>query len=244
MAELALVSSIIAVIQISRDVITQAYKYGQAVKSAKEDMQRVQAEVHDLEDILGKLKDLARRAEASGRSLTLWPTLVSLQDPTSSLHKCQKELEKLQPGLTPVGFWEKSKARALWPHKQNGIYQILDTIRQQKLHLAEALNIDQTGQVLETAQVVEDTAKLQIAHKDVSQSTEAKVKGLKDDLTIRWLLSTDASINHVAAIDKRMKSTGQWFLESTEYHSWKHDSSSFLWLHGPCTLNSKSIARS
>ncbi|SLM36361.1 P-loop containing nucleoside triphosphate hydrolase [Lasallia pustulata] len=163
MAELALVSSIIAIIQISRDVITQAYKYGQAVKSAKEDMQRVQAEVKDLNAILIKLKDLARRAEASGRSLTLWPTLVSLQDPTSSLHKCQKELEKLQPGLAPVGFWEKSKARALWPPKRNGIYQILDTLRQQKVHLTEALNIDQTGQVLEMAQVVEDTAKLQIA---------------------------------------------------------------------------------
>ena len=143
-AELALVSSIIAVIQISQDVITRAYKYGQAVKHAKEDMRRVQTEVKGLESILGKLRELARRAVASGRSLSLWPTLVSLQDPTSSLHKCQRELEKLQPGLAPVGFWEKSKARAFWPHKQKGINQILDAIRQQKLHLVEALNIDQT----------------------------------------------------------------------------------------------------
>ena len=144
MAELALVSSIIAVIQISQDVITRAYKYGQAVKNAKEDMERVQTEVQDLKNILGKLRDLAQQAVASGRSLALWPTLVSLQDPTSSLHICQKELEKLQPGLAPVGLWEKSKTRALWPHKQKGIKQILDTIRQQKVHLAEALNIDQT----------------------------------------------------------------------------------------------------
>ena len=143
MAELALVSSIIAVIQISQDVLTRAYKYGKAVKNAKEDMERVRTEVQGLESILEKLESLARRAAAHGRSLAMWPTLVSLQDPASPLHKCQIELAKLQPGLAPVGFWDRSKARAMWPQKQKGINQILDTIRQQKAHLAERLNIDQ-----------------------------------------------------------------------------------------------------
>ena len=143
MAELALISSIISVVQISQDVITHAYKYGKAVKEAKEDMKRVQSEVQDLENILKKLESLARRAMASGRSLALWPTLVSLQDADSPLHKCHLYLTSLQPALAPVSLWERFNARALWPHRQKEINKTLQALKQQKTHLAEALNIDQ-----------------------------------------------------------------------------------------------------
>ena len=143
MTEIGLVASIIAVIQISQDVITRAYKYGKAVKNAKEDMERAADNIKDLQNTLTKLKDLAERAETSSRPLTLWPTLESLRKKDSPLPKCQSDLESLQPGLAPVSLWKRSRARAQWPHKVKEINQTLQSITRQKELLREALNIDQ-----------------------------------------------------------------------------------------------------
>jgi hypothetical protein len=68
MAEIGLVASIIAVIQITTAVTTQAYKYGQSVAKAKEDIEHVREELINLEGILKQLKELANRAEMSGES--------------------------------------------------------------------------------------------------------------------------------------------------------------------------------
>jgi hypothetical protein len=66
MAEIGLAASIIAVIQITAAVTTQAYKYGQNVAKAKEDIERVREELINLEGILKQLKELASRADRSG----------------------------------------------------------------------------------------------------------------------------------------------------------------------------------
>jgi hypothetical protein len=68
MAEIGLAASIIAVIQITTAVTTQAYKYGQNIAKAKEDIERVREELVNLEAILKQLKELASGAEISGES--------------------------------------------------------------------------------------------------------------------------------------------------------------------------------
>lgn len=47
-----------------------------------------------------------------------------------------------------------------------------------------------------------------------------------------WLSSPDPSSNHNAALKKKQSNTGQWFIQSKEYASWKRDFNSFIWLHG------------
>ena len=69
MAEIGLTASIIAVIQISEDVITRAYEYGKAVKNAEKDIKQLNEDLQDVQNILKKLETLAKRTESSGRPL-------------------------------------------------------------------------------------------------------------------------------------------------------------------------------
>ncbi len=42
----------------------------------------------------------------------------------------------------------------------------------------------------------------------------------------------DPSTNYIEALERRHVNTGLWFLQSSEYTSWKTERSSFLWLRG------------
>ncbi|KAI1382401.1 hypothetical protein F4677DRAFT_25067 [Hypoxylon crocopeplum] len=47
-----------------------------------------------------------------------------------------------------------------------------------------------------------------------------------------WLSPPDPSTNVNRALDLRHDNTGQWFLQSLEYSTWKTEKNSFLWLNG------------
>jgi hypothetical protein len=143
MAEIGLAASVIAVIQISQSVITQAYKYGQAVKNAKKDIERIESEIKDISNVLIKLRDLAHRAERSGRSLDHWPTLASMRQKGGPLSECELSLNCLLTELAPVDGLARIKERALWPHKMKKVEKTLQTITQGKKYFIETLNIEQ-----------------------------------------------------------------------------------------------------
>lgn len=48
----------------------------------------------------------------------------------------------------------------------------------------------------------------------------------------QWLSPPDPSENYNHAMKQRHKDSGQWFLQSAEYASWKSQPNSFLWLQG------------
>lgn len=47
-----------------------------------------------------------------------------------------------------------------------------------------------------------------------------------------WLSPPNPSINHNSAKEKHLEGTGQWFLKSNEFLSWRTYPNSALWLHG------------
>ncbi|KAL6901665.1 pfs domain-containing protein [Trichoderma evansii] len=57
--------------------------------------------------------------------------------------------------------------------------------------------------------------------------TNHHLKELRD-----WLKPPDQSENYNKALKERHGSSGQWFLHSSEYSSWKSQPNSFLWLQG------------
>ncbi|KAI9881508.1 MAG: hypothetical protein M1830_000071 [Pleopsidium flavum] len=48
----------------------------------------------------------------------------------------------------------------------------------------------------------------------------------------RWLSAPDPSLNHVWAKEKRVPSTGSWFLMSEQFADWKTNPHSLLWIYG------------
>ena len=47
-----------------------------------------------------------------------------------------------------------------------------------------------------------------------------------------WLAASDPFSIHDVAIKKRHKNTGQWFINTNEFQSWKDTPESLLWVHG------------
>lgn len=74
-AALGVVSSIIAIVELSAAVGKQVYRYAECIRSAKEDVERIGRQLKDVRDILVKLQKLADGAVKSGGSLDNWPTL-------------------------------------------------------------------------------------------------------------------------------------------------------------------------
>ncbi|KAF3763163.1 hypothetical protein M406DRAFT_108504 [Cryphonectria parasitica EP155] len=75
--------------------------------------------------------------------------------------------------------------------------------------------------------------------KDIhSTATNANtiVVGLKEDShserVRKWLSPPDPSTNFNKALEQRHHGSGQWFVGSEEYSTWKAERNSFLWLHG------------
>lgn len=55
---------------------------------------------------------------------------------------------------------------------------------------------------------------------------------LDEENILRWLATTDPSMNHNAARTKHEPTTGDWFIRSENFNSWWNKPSQTLWLYG------------
>ena len=144
MAEIGLAASIIAVIQIASAVTTQAYNYGIQFKNAKEDMDAVNQELGHVSQVLDRLKNLAERAEKSGKPMETWPALLALGADDGPLVKCNQGLKELRSTLNPPdGIRATLSQRVKWASKKDKVEKSLQTIVGQKIAFLELLSIDQ-----------------------------------------------------------------------------------------------------
>jgi hypothetical protein len=112
---ISLAASIVAVIQITTSVAQQAYKYGQSVKNATEDLAKTEAQLKDVENILVKLSALVDRERKEGQPLDLFPTLIPLNNPDGALERCRLTMVALEAELTPInGLLQHAR----WPFKR------------------------------------------------------------------------------------------------------------------------------
>jgi len=143
-AALGIASSVIAVLQLATAVGKQAYKYGESARNAKADIDDIVGKLKDLEGVLVKLGDMAKRAQMTQKSLDHWPALASLEKSDGPLNKCKAEIGDLQAQLLPVEGWLKRKQeRVQWPIKKGKIGNIIERIEKQKEILIESLSIEQ-----------------------------------------------------------------------------------------------------
>lgn len=143
MAAIGLAASIIAVIQITTTVATQAYKYGQSVKNATNDIAKVLDHLKEVEDSLTKLRDLVNQAEMLEKPLKSWPTLVALSSPNGALQQCNLAMVALHDNLTLAEGPMKIIELARWPAKKKKVEQCLKGIVAQKNIFIESLNVEQ-----------------------------------------------------------------------------------------------------
>lgn len=134
MEVLGITASIIAVIQLTGQVISLSTGYISAVKQAPEGIQRLLDEVTSLQKILLSLKELTGQIEEP-------PGALQMLDGT--LLGCFEELTKLESKLARSKSkrgWKKIVGELGWPLKEDENLQIMARIERYKSSFMVALN--------------------------------------------------------------------------------------------------------
>ena len=132
MAEaLGVAGSIIAIIQISEQIIKYSYGYFKTAKNAHNEIQSVVDAVSGLKSILEQSQTIIKESPND-------PCLHNLKSLTSSFDSCETEIRKLSKSLgievhidsekVKVDFKQKAK----WPFQKKEIVDILKTIANHK----------------------------------------------------------------------------------------------------------------
>lgn len=131
------VASVIAVIQISEKLVTICTLYELAVKDAKEDIERLQAELKALCNVLKTLE------ESIGSDTVL--VLSATNMITGTLQECSSDLEDLEERLKPrklQKLMKKFGKRALqWPFSTKNVDKVVARLERHKLTINLTLNI-------------------------------------------------------------------------------------------------------
>lgn len=149
MAEaIALVASIIAIVQLADRIISLGTSYIASAKGARKEITKLRLGLGSLSDILVLLVD---HAEANPDS----PALRILYGPSSGglpgpVEMCMKELQELQSKLEPPepsGRWpwtrRDTKSSIMWPFKEKEVMHSVSEIDRYKSLFQLALGVDQ-----------------------------------------------------------------------------------------------------
>jgi hypothetical protein len=141
MEGLSSAASVIAVIDLSAKIASLCYQYLGAVKEAKKDIERLEAEINSLQEVLGGIRHLLDRPENAMR-------LEVTHKVSSSLDSCREQLEivqrRLEPGKTRKTMSRFGVRAFKWPFKSKEVDKIIQSLNRHKTTLASALQLDQT----------------------------------------------------------------------------------------------------
>lgn len=140
MEGLGVAANVIAVIDLSAQVALLCFQYLTVVKDAKKDIERLQAEVSKIGDILREVQRLLHGPDGA--------RLSASQQLCNSLKDCFLQLEKLEDQLAP-GKARKAMSRfglrALrWPFKTKDVEKIVTSLERCKQTFMVAIQVDQT----------------------------------------------------------------------------------------------------
>ncbi|CCD51193.1 hypothetical protein BofuT4_P085550.1 [Botrytis cinerea T4] len=152
MAEaLGLVSSVIAVIDLSVKVASRCSEYYTNVKNARDDIGRLQSEAQGLKVILDRVRSICDGTNG-----------VRLQDPQGlrkGVENCQKQLAQLEATLEPRRInklMSRCGIRALkWPFKSKEVDSLIKKLEICKSNISFSLQVDQEYVIAFELQIVE-----------------------------------------------------------------------------------------
>ncbi|KAL9607602.1 MAG: hypothetical protein Q9167_007497 [Letrouitia subvulpina] len=204
-------ASIITVVELSAKVIGQCIEYSTKVKDAREDINRLRDEVTLLHDVLTRIHDLLDSENSA--DLAIFNHLNRKEGP---LTQSKNRLEQILLRLDGKRSMKPLSLRALkWPFTSKEIEKIVSGIRDERGTFNLALTSDQI--------IISRTIKRQ--QSDFLR--EERNRKIRD-----WLSAPDPSSNYNAAREKQQPTTGDWFINGSQFAQWKIDDCSFLWLYG------------
>ena len=142
MDPLAIVGSIIAVVQLTGAVISICYDFRKGTQRASKEQKKITNELTALRNVLEQLIEIIEN-EGSGRGSQL-STFRLLNEPGGPLAQCQVELTSLKAKLERQTHQSAAIRVLKWPLKEAGTRRSHETISRMKETLLLVLTADQT----------------------------------------------------------------------------------------------------
>ncbi|KAI8716908.1 NACHT domain-containing protein [Fusarium sp. LHS14.1] len=219
MAEaIGLAASVTGLVSLGLSVCKGLAAYYDTYQSAENDVKRLCEEVNNLSLILQSFEDALKDSEMRLKleaSASTRPINVCME----RIRELDKELQKLMSS----GMDEKRSARKFMSKTMKALYPFKEETLQ-KLRS----NISRTNEML---QQVASTVLIRQNHKMHDAINQFYEKGESREI-MRWLDPPDPSHSHAVASSKRGEETGSWFINSSEFSSWKSSPYSVLWVYG------------
>ncbi|KAF5648656.1 hypothetical protein F52700_972 [Fusarium sp. NRRL 52700] len=225
MAEtLGVVASAIAVIQISKEVISACQFYIEALRSdAPTSLRTVLIEVSTLKSVLENLEFISKCGTFTP---ALQNRLAASDGPIEGCKAAMTALEKLFPRRSLQNGQNASKRQKVqatfailaWPLKQGQVQDLLQQISRHRDGIQLALTTEVTRDI-----------------KDIKAASEEIRSILTEEQRYRvcsWLTTTDPSPIHNRSRKLYEDGTGSWMLRSQHWTDWLASSTRCLWIHG------------
>ncbi|KAF7507240.1 hypothetical protein GJ744_010798 [Endocarpon pusillum] len=247
---LSTTASIIAVLQLSSEVV----KYISGVSGAIKERKRLRDEIRGCESVLEHLQD---DVDGSEEAKTWSETIKALEGPDAPLGRLQDALGIVKAKLEPKNGLEKALTSLIWPFKEKEVDKIIATIEREKALLHVALTNNCRKLIQEIKKSSEDSnrllAELHNAIANSSDENEKQFAHLNDGLTyiqhsqarlnrgeddrerqtiLDWLTSVDYASQQSNLISRRQAGTGQWLLGSAEFQGWLRTENQTLFCPG------------
>jgi hypothetical protein len=225
MAEaLGVVASAIAVIQVSKEVISACKFYIEALRSdAPTSLRTLLIEVSTLKSVLENLEFISK---CETFTVTLQNRLAASDGPIEGCRVAMVALEKLFPKRSSQSGQNTSKrqkvqatfATLAWPLKQGQVQDLLQQISRHREGI----------QLVLTTEVTKDIKDIKAASEEIrSMLTEEQRHRVYN-----WLTSTDPSPIHNRSRKLYEDRTGSWILRSQDWIDWLASRVRCLWVHG------------
>ncbi|RYP53496.1 hypothetical protein DL768_001533 [Monosporascus sp. mg162] len=249
MDPLSTTASVIAVLQLSSEVV----KYVNSAAGATKERARLRKEVRACEDILQQLKD---EADDSDEGKVWSETIKALEAPGAPLGRLRVALDIVKVKLMPKEGLKNAVAKLRWPFDEKEMEKTLVAIEREKSLLELALtnncrkllqeikksSNENRRQLAELIEAVERSSEENGSQFAKLNNSLGRVKGsqadLKDSLNclrgrqdnregaeerkaiLNWLTSIDYAPQQSDFINRRQAGTGQWLLDSEEFRTW------------------------
>lgn len=139
MAELGLLASVIAVVDLSGKIASSCYQYSRDVKAAKADIDRFKREVDSVTDLLRQVSALL---EGAGKT-----SFSTSKEVKNALSECEMQLQQLNAVLDPGKgrkVMSKFGVRSLkWPFKSRDVDKAINSLGRSRATISDALQVDQ-----------------------------------------------------------------------------------------------------
>jgi len=227
----------LAIASLGIQVAEGIQKYFSLLKDCDHDITELRNSLPRIETIFEHLKKTLRRPGLERRLVAT--ICLSIKACEGKIEELESILKKFKKDGTPEGLLEKLKTksrRALYPFRASTISRISEVLEDMKDDLRLVLDIlsletgASTNEKLDT--ITNGIISVNSKVDGVAQALEAESKASWRKEIYEWLAPPDVTSAHISALEKRHPATGMWFLESTEFETWKSQPGSRLWLYG------------